>query len=714
MKQMKGKITILICLFTHFLYGQPKSTVNRQEVIRRHMVLITKADSLSSLSVGNGQFAFTVDVTGLQSFPEFYKNGVPLGTQSEWGWHSFPNTERYRMEETMKVYEFEGRRISYPVQLREPERNRKAVEYFRVNPHRLQLGNLGLEIKKKDGSPAGIDDIKNIRQQLDLWTGGIKSNFTVENVPVEVITFVHQQKDIVAVKINSALVTSGQIQLRLRFPYPNGEFKDVGINYLNAEKHITRLEKRKEQEMLFSHTLDTAKYFVNVRLSQKVRIEQKQAHYYLVSPSGSSAGFEAVFHFSRQPITGVLPSFFQTMTNSSQQWVRFWKSGAAVDFEGSTDMRAFELERRIVLSQYLTRIQCASAFPPQETGLTYNSWYGKPHLEMHWWHAVHYALWGRAELMEKSLDWYFTVANAARSIAKRQGFDGLRWQKMTDHTGTESPSSVGSFLIWQQPHFIYMAELLYRSGNDRKVLTKYKDLVFATADFMASFPSYDTGTNKYNLGRGLIPAQERFDPQTTFNPSYELAYWHWALKVAQQWRIRTGLPRNKKWEEVITNLAPLPQKDNLYLATESTPDSYVTERYMTDHPAVLGTYASIPAADGLDTSVMRNTFDLIWKEWRWNDTWGWDFPLTAMTATRLHIPEKAIEALLMPVQTNTYLVNGHNYQDQRLTIYLPGNGGLLAAVAMMCAGFEGNKINNPGIPANGKWKIKWEGLKPIF
>jgi hypothetical protein len=40
----------------------------------------------------------------------------------------------------------------------------------------------------------------------------------------------------------------------------------------------------------------------------------------------------------------------------------------------------------------------------------------------------------------------------------------------------------------------------------------------------------------------------------------------------------------------------------------------------------------------------------------------------------------------MDVQKNIYLPNGHNYQDQRLRIFLPGNGGLLTAVAMMIAG----------------------------
>jgi hypothetical protein len=334
---------------------------------------------------------------------------------------------------------------------------------------------------------------------------------------------------------------------------------------------------------------------------------------------------------------------------------------------------------------------------------------------MHWWHAVQWALWGRPDLLEKSLDWYFTVADEAKEIAKRQGFDGLRWQKMTDHQGNESPSSVGSFLIWQQPHFIYMAELLYRDKKDKAVLKKYKDLVFATADFMASFPSFDTATKKYNLGKGLIPAQECFDAVTTFNPTYELAYWHWALNTAQQWRERLALERNKKWDTIINHLAPLPVKDGVYLATESTPECYTPgSRYLTDHPAVLAAYASSPAANGLDTSVMKNTFGLVWKVWQWKETWGWDFPLTAMTATRLNLPRKAIDALFMPIQTNNYLANGHNYQDERLTIYLPGNGGLLSAVAMMCAGYDGCKIKAPGFPRDGSWIVKWEGLKKIF
>ncbi len=36
--------------------------------------------------------------------------------------------------------------------------------------------------------------------------------------------------------------------------------------------------------------------------------------------------------------------------------------------------------------------------------------------------------------------------------------------------------------------------------------------------------------------------------------------------------------------------------------------------------------------------------------------------------------------ILMPVKKNTYLPDSHNYQDDRLRLYLPGNGGNSAHV----------------------------------
>lgn len=597
------------------------------------------------------------------------------------------------------------------VQWNVPGRNKKTSDWFRQNPHRLQLGTIGLELIKNDGTLAALNDVQNIHQELNLWTGEIQSHFTLENIPVDVSTLCASNADVIGVKLKSPLLKAGRLKIKLLFPYPTGTWADEGVNYANESKHHSAIIQTKKESAILLHELDTTQYLVAFKWKGKAMMSQKKLHSFLLIPSAGESSFEFTASFTSKKNVLNLSEYDQAKESSKTGWKNFWNSGGAIDFSGSTDERAFELERRVILSQYLLRAQEADDYPPQETGLTYNSWFGKPHLEMTWWHATHYALWGRIKYVEKLLNWYASVAGKAKAIAQRQGYDGVRWQKMTDNNGDEVPSSVGAFLIWQQPHFIYFAELCYRAHSNKKTLLQYKDLVFATADFMASFVRYDRVQKKYVLGKGVIAAQERFKAEETFNPTYELVYWKWALTIAQKWRERLHLSPNKKWNDVIHQLSALPVQNNKYLFTESAIDSYSNPQYRTDHPSVLAALGMLPLTGQIDTLIMKNTFDWIWNNWSWKDTWGWDFPMTAMTATRLGMPGKAIDALLMPVQTNTYLVNGHNYQNGRLRVYLPGNGGLLIAVAMMVAGYDGCMQTMPGIPKNGKWKVRYEGLK---
>jgi hypothetical protein len=701
MKKSKTRILLLILIFISF-YACKEKTINpekidRKAVVTRHNVNIKALDTLASLTVGNGKFAFTVDVTGLQSFPEFYKNGVPLGTQSEWGWHTVPNSENFQFIETLKGYDFNGTTNSlYAIQDRANDRNMAAADYFRANPHRIQLGNIGLEITKANGDIAQPEDIKNIQQVLNVWTGSIESNFTIENVPVKVSTSADSKSDAISARIESPLVAQKRIKIKFQFPYPTMEFSDQGTNYSDTEKHITTVDKASKNNFVFNRKLDNDVYFVEASSNVDAEIIQVADHYFTLTPE-SADDFEVSVSFYQTKNDASVVSFRETETNSINAWEVFWQSGGAIDFSECTDPRAFELERRVVLSQYLTRAQCAGSYPVQETGLTYNSWYGKPHMEMYWWHAAHYPLWGRTDLIEKSIGWYFTAFDNAKLIAERQGYKGVRWQKMTDHHAGEAPSNVGSFLIWQQPHVIYLAEL-----------------IFSTADFMASYPNYDAKNDRYNLGKGVIPAQECFDKLETYNPPMELAYWKWALQKAQEWRQRLGLEKEPDWQKIIDKLAPMAQAEGVYLAAESVPNSYSpTSEHTIDHPAVLGAISFLPLNGYIDNKVMNNTFDIVDKVWTWNHTWGWDFPLEAMAATRLNRPEDAIKALFRDEITNTYLPNGHNYQTPRLTLYLPGNGGLLSAMALMCAGYDGNTLNNPGFPKDGTWNVKWEGLKPM-
>lgn len=703
---------ILICTMT--LQCKPRAEkIDRKTVVSRHIIHIDTVDILNPLTVGNGSFAFTADITGLQTFPSLYEKGIPLGTQSEWGWHSFPDTEAFRFSESLQDYDYHGRKIPFAVQIRTPGRNSDAVNYFRQNPHRLHLGIIGLDITHTDGSPVEAYEISEIDQSLNPWTGEMHSRFRIENEPVEVITFCHQGMDLVTARINSPLIKRGLLRIRISFPYPTGQHTDSGCDWTKPDKHRSELTPGQNSAEI-KRIIDGTSYSVRLGWKGKANVSGKEPHIYYLQPEKGTSQLTFSCLFTPDNSREDLPDFKSTASNNKSSWRQFWMSGGAVDLSGSTDPRASELERRIILSQYLTRIQCAGTNPPSETGLTFNSWHGKFHLEMHYWHGIHFALWNRNDLLEKSLGYYINIKDKAQETAYRQGFEGLRWPKMTDPSGNDSPSSVGSFLIWQQPHIIYMAELCYRNNQDFSFLKKYADVVFGSADFMASFAWYDSLNKRYVLGPPMIPAQERFSPETTMNSPSELAYWQWCLGIACEWRKRLGLEPRQEWEAVIENLSPLPQKDGLYLSAESAPDSYTNPHFLSDHPIVIGTYGILPNSEMIDFETMKRTFNYVWEHWQWADTWGWDFPMTAMAAARLGMPEKALEALFRDVETNTYLINGHNYQNQRLKIYLPGNGALLTAIAMMCAGWDGSPaVNAPGFPQNGLWQVKWEGLKKV-
>ena len=102
-------------------------------------------------------------------------------------------------------------------------------------------------------------------------------------------------------------------------------------------------------------------------------------------------------------------------------------NGGVVELKGSKHPQANELERRIVMSQYLTVVNSAGAVPPQEEGLFSNSWNGKFHLEMHAWHSGHFAPWGRADLLERSMGWYVAQLPSARERARSHGVRGAWW-----------------------------------------------------------------------------------------------------------------------------------------------------------------------------------------------------------------------------------------------------------------------------------------------
>src|SRR5215471_20748008 len=293
----------------------------------------------------------------------------------------------------------------------------------------------------------------NIEQELDLWTGTLHSRFTLGADQISVRTAVHPDLDLLAVEITSSPIPKRQpASPRVLFSFPYGSAEMKAGDWSGKGNHESKIVANRPGSVRLHRRLDTDEYHVRVDWDGEASFAGLGDHTFVLEPGISQPRLSFVVAFSPRSIAGALPPAAATFEAAANHWRGFWSDGGAIDFSASSDPRALELERRVVLSQYLTAIQCAGSIPPQETGLTVNSWYGKFHLEMHWWHAAHFALWNRLSLFEKSLGYYGNILQRAEAAAQRQGYTGARWPKMTAANGDDSPSPVGPFLIWQQPH----------------------------------------------------------------------------------------------------------------------------------------------------------------------------------------------------------------------------------------------------------------------
>ena len=694
----------------------PGSTakMDRHALVTRHHVVLTKQDRQCMLQVGNGEFAFGVDVTGLQTF---YGN-----TLSQWAWHSDPLPPGEHVEDFRWTdWDHAGKKVPYASGSDQKELTR----WMYINPSRLPLGRLAMRLTKADGTAASLEDLKDIHQELDLWSGLITSRFTFEGQQVRVETCADPRLDAVAVRIESSLVASGHFGVTLDFPY--ADQRGVG-NWSQPGAHRTQMTPHGANRADFARTVDSTSYCaalewspgavlhgppteVPLKTSRVLGAKDQEpalAHRYELVARGTHS-LALVCAYSPAQLPRELPKSGTMASASAKYWQRFWNTGGAIDLSGSKDLRWRELERRIVLSQYLMAVNEAGTMPPQESGLVNNSnWSGKFHLVMYWWHGAHYALWDRWPLWDRSLGYLTTILPQARAIAQKQGYQGARWPKMIGPEARESPNGINPLLIWQQPHPIFYAELDYRAHPNRDTLDKWREVLFATAEFMASYADYDQATGSYVLGPPVRTVPETAEPKTTRNPTFELSYWRFGLRTAQLWRERLGLRRDPQWDQVLNHLAPLPQQDGVYLMQEGMTDTY-TSKWNHNHPSLIGALGVLPG-DGVDPAVMKATMNQVRQSWNWNAVWGWDFPMLSMCAARTGDAQGAVDMLLTPAKG--FQFNACGLATGGPFPYFPSNGGLLYAVAMMAAGWDGAPDRQaPGFPDDGSWVVKWEGLK---
>ena len=702
---MKKLISLvsLFCLSVFLPLSVMGEPIDREAVVKRHRVCTTGTLLKSPAQVGNGKFAFGMDITGLQTF-------VPFNTLSDWSWHSFPLPEGMRAEDYRPVaVETHGKKIAY--ELRNPDQP-ELSEWLTKNPHRYNLGRIGFRLLREDGTEAREIDLGNARQEIDLWTGVVYSRFELNRKEVKVRTVCHPDKDMIGVSIESELLNDGNMSIYLDFPYPDGRyFKHYIGRYDTISGHTSTFEKLAPNSVRIARTMDDTHYYATLDWTGPATFsrESEKAHTFLLQPRHTST-FSFTCCFSHEPVADVTEPVASIERKSAASWEKYWRSGAAVDLSGSKDPRWLELERRIVLSQYLMRANESGLFPPQESGLVNNGWFGRFHFEMIWWHGVHYGLWNRMECFDNYLNVYKDFMPKALERAKSEGRSGARWPKCTGNFNREWPGSAHAYLIWHEPHPIYFAEMQYRQKPAPETLEKWKDVVLNTADYMADYLFYDKKTKQYVLGPPVVVVSENTDPLQTINPIFELGYFRYGLRTALEWADRLGLSekRTKKWKEVLSKMAPLPVADGVYTTYEGIPDMWT--KYTYEHPALTGVYGMLPG-DGVDLPTFKRTLEKVSKEWQFNRIWGWDFPMLAMAAARTGQPALAIDMLMHP--SAGFQFDEHGLATGGPFPYFPSNGALLTAVAMMCGGWDGSEGEAPGFPKDGSWTVRYEGFVPM-
>jgi hypothetical protein len=292
--------------------------IDRHALVSRHNVTLEDFNRLSPLSVGNGSFAFTADLTGLQTFSDIYEQGIPLNTMAQWGWHSFPNTEGYKYQDTAVDVNTHGRPVWYNLIRESP-----AAEYFRANPHRVNLAQIGFVLLGEDGSSATADDLKNTRQTLDLWKGVLNSSFEFAGEQVEVETLCYPHSDMVAVRVKSRLVKSGDIAIALKFPYALGEWGPRVSDWNEPNEHTTQILESDKQSTLLVRQMDDLKYFCGLKFSSGGDLKEKSKHDYRLSPAGDSDTFEFCVWFSSDEIKTPSLSFQRARQECESYWGKF-------------------------------------------------------------------------------------------------------------------------------------------------------------------------------------------------------------------------------------------------------------------------------------------------------------------------------------------------------------------------------------------------------
>ena len=213
-------------------------SINRKEILDRYQPTHEgEWDHLTPFSVGNGDFAFTVDGTGLQSAWIGEDAVTPTLTMSNFGWHRYPKASRDYSKLRLQEFDANGRKIGY---MTDSSGQEMLFDDLRQNPHKFNLAKIGLSLPDWPQNPdrkVVFRGITNLKQVLNIYEGIIYSSYHLNDTSVEVETFVHPKRNIVGIRIQSGLLQT-KMGVEISFPYPSHHITGSDWNKIDAHHSI--------------------------------------------------------------------------------------------------------------------------------------------------------------------------------------------------------------------------------------------------------------------------------------------------------------------------------------------------------------------------------------------------------------------------------------------------------------------------------------------
>jgi len=143
---------------------------NRDRPIDRHALVarhnIDWPNLVGEIPLGNGNFAFNADGTGLET--------VGGNTMCHWCWHSFPLPPGVTKDQIRPWGTPDHGRMTRPLTTRDPG---PLADWEYMNPQPLNLGRIGFI--NAAGERLAASDVQVDSRHLELWTGILtRSGFT--------------------------------------------------------------------------------------------------------------------------------------------------------------------------------------------------------------------------------------------------------------------------------------------------------------------------------------------------------------------------------------------------------------------------------------------------------------------------------------------------------------------------------------------------------